>query len=191
MNPTSRAVESLLFISHKPLSIKELVKLTQMPAEEVAQAVEVLAQHYRERGGGVELFQIGDSYQFATSGDMREVVERLVKHEMTGELTRPSLETLTVIAYRGPISRAELELIRGVNCSIILRNLLMRDLIQATEDKERAITVYTITFAFLKHLGLQRVEDLPDFEKLNRNNNLDALLAGLVANGDSEIISAT
>jgi len=187
MDTIHRAVESLLFISHKPLSIKELAKLTESSADQVVSVVTELVHHYRERSGGIELLQIGDSYQFATSGDMREVVERLVKHEMTGELTRPSLETLTVIAYRGPISRAELELIRGVNCSIILRNLLMRGLIEATEDKERVTTVYTITFNFLKHLGLQRIEDLPDFEKLNRNNNLDALLAGLVVGGDSEI----
>jgi len=187
MDTIHRAVESLLFISHKPLSIKELAKLTESSADQVVSVVTELVHHYRERSGGIELLQIGDSYQFATSSDMREVVERLVKHEMTGELTRPSLETLTVIAYRGPISRAELELIRGVNCSIILRNLLMRGLIEATEDKERVTTVYTITFNFLKHLGLQRIEDLPDFEKLNRNNNLDALLAGLVVGGDSEI----
>ncbi len=191
MNTTTRAIESLLFISHKPLSVKELAKLSESSVDVVTQSVEQLVQEHRERGGGITLLQIENSYQFVTSGEMREVVERLVKHEMTGELTRPSLETLTVVAYRGPISRAELELIRGVNCSVILRNLLMRGLIEATEDKERAMTVYTITFDFLKHLGLQQVEDLPDFEKLNRNNNLDALLAGIVTSGDSEIISAT
>lgn len=173
-------LESLLFISHKPLAVSELVKLTESKKEAVEEALKELSEKYQAQAGGVELLKLEDKYQLATSGDNSELISKFLNTEVTGELTRPSLETLTIIAYRGPISKVELELIRGVNCSLILRNLLLRGLIDTREDKDKATTVYAITFDFLKHLGLKTVEELPDFERLNRNNNLEKLLAGLV-----------
>ena len=115
----------------------------------------------------------------ASSGSSSEVVSKFLKSEVTGELTRPSLETLTIIAYRGPISKTELELLRGVNCSLILRNLLMRGLIEGQDDKQLGVTRYTVTLDFLKHLGMSQISELPDYERLNKNNNLDKLLNGL------------
>jgi len=173
-------LESLLFISHKPLGLNELAKLTEVDKSEVEAALRDLEQKYQESNGGIELLKLQDKYQMAASEQNTELVSKFLNTEVTGELTRPSLETLTIIAYRGPISKVELELIRGVNCSLILRNLLLRGLIEAEEDKVKATTVYSITFEFLKHLGLKSVEDLPDFEKLNKNNNLEKLLQGLV-----------
>ena len=185
MNALKNIIESLLFISHKPLTLSELVKLTESDKTAVAEAVKMLQDEYGARQGGIEIIQIEDKYQMAASGESSETVAKFLKTEVTGELTRPSLETLTIIAYRGPISKAELELIRGVNCSLILRNLLMRGLIESREDRDKATTVYQITFDFLKHLGLASLAELPDYEKLNRNNNLEKLLQGLVA-GEAE-----
>lgn len=173
-------IESLLFITHKPLSVGELIKLTESGKTAIEEALAELKKEYQEKNGGIELLQLADKYQFATASDNSELIAKFLNTEATGELTRPSLETLTIIAYRGPVSKAELELIRGVNCSLIIRNLLMRGLIESVEDKVRLTTVYSITFEFLKHLGLNSVSELPDFEKLNRNNNLDKLLEGLV-----------
>lgn len=172
-------IESLLFISHKPLSAAELAKLTEAGKPAVEESLGLLQEEYRAKNGGIELLQLADKYQLATAGGNSELIAKFLNTEVTGELTRPSLETLTIIAYRGPVSKAELELIRGVNCSLIIRNLLIRGLIEATEDKVRATTVYSITFEFLKHLGFDSINELPDFEKLNRNNNLEKLLAGL------------
>lgn len=172
-------IESLLFISHKPLRIKELSKFVSAGIEETKNVLKELESEYGKKGGGIKLLKINDKYQLATAGDSSEVVKKFIKSEMTGELTRPSLEALTIIVYRGPISKAELELIRGVNCSLILRNLLMRGLIEAEEDKKQGITKYQITFDFLKHLGILKAEELPNFEKLNRNNNLEKLLHGV------------
>lgn len=169
-------IESLLFISHKPLSLKDLAKMTASDNKDVMSALADLEQDYQARSGGLQMLKIDDKYQLTTSGDSSEVIKKFIKSEISGELTKPSLETLTIIAYRGPISKAELEIIRGVNCSIILRNLLMRGLIEATEDAKKMTIVYNITFEFLKYLGLNKPSDLPDFEKLNRNNNLDKLL---------------
>jgi segregation and condensation protein B len=173
-------IESLLFISHKPLSISELVKLLEVGKTTITEALAELTAEYSQKDGGVEILQLEDKYQMAVAGENSELVAKFLKTEVSGELTRPSLETLTIVAYRGPISKVELELIRGVNCSLILRNLLMRGLIEAKEDKDRGTTVYQITFEFLKYLGFETINELPDFDKLNRNNNLEKLLQSLV-----------
>jgi len=172
-------IESLLFISHKPLSVAELAKLTESDKPSVENALMELSVEYGMKAGGIELLKLEDRYQLATAAKNAELIAKFLNTEMTGELTRPSLETLTIIAYRGPVSKAELELIRGVNCSLIIRNLLIRGLIEAAEDKDRATTVYSVTFDFLKHLGLGKISSLPDFERLNRDNNLEKLLQGL------------
>ncbi|MFA5029640.1 MAG: SMC-Scp complex subunit ScpB [Patescibacteria group bacterium] len=175
-------LESLLFIAAKSLSVKELAKLVATDPEETRSALNELNQEYEKRQGGIKISVLGDKYQMVTAGDSSEVVKKFVKSELTGELTRPSLETLTIVAYRGPISKAELEMIRGINCSLILRNLLMRGLVESQEDSRRG-TLYSITFNFLSYLGLNKVEELPDYEQLNRNNNLGKLLTGLENNG--------
>lgn len=179
MNEIKNKIESLLFISHKPLSVAELAKLVGSDKNEVEASLESLREEYTQKAGGIELIKLEDKYQLATAAANSELTARFLKTEVTGELTRPSLEALTIIAYRGPISKAELELIRGVNCSIILRNLLIRGLIEMRDDKVRATNVYQITVDFLKYLGISEVSQLPDYERLNRNNNLDKLLAGL------------
>jgi segregation and condensation protein B len=172
-------IESLLFISHKPLSVKELGKAVGASQKEVEETISSLTEDYAVKDGGIKVLNIDDKYQLATSEDSSEVVKKFIKSEVTGELTKPSLESLTIIAYRGPISKAELELIRGVNCSVILRNLLMRGLIDSKEDKVRMVILYNVTFDLLKYLGLSSQEELPDYKTLNRNNNLEKLLEGV------------
>ncbi|MFA6227858.1 MAG: SMC-Scp complex subunit ScpB [Patescibacteria group bacterium] len=183
-------IESLLFISHKPLSVAELARLAESDKTAVEEALKLLQGEYGEKNGGIEIINIEDKYQMAATGESSTTVAKFLKTEVTGELTRPSLETLTIIAYRGPVSKAELELIRGVNCSLILRNLLMRGLIESREDKDKAANVYQITFDFLKHLGLSSVSELPDYERLNRNNNLEKLLHGLTGGAVEQEITA-
>ncbi|MBT7553409.1 SMC-Scp complex subunit ScpB, partial [bacterium] len=104
----------------------------------------------------------------------------------TGELSKPSLETLTIVAYRQPIAKEELEQIRGVNCSVILRNLLIRGLVEARESKGDLVPMYSVTIDFLRHLGIDSVEQLPDFAKLNSNENLQALIEGTKSEDKAE-----
>src|SRR3989338_3080090 len=108
-----------------------------------------------------------------TSAENSQLVQDYIKEETTGELSRAALETLTIIAYRGPVSRAELEQIRGVNCAIILRHLLIRGLVEADQDRKKMQLVYNITFDFLKFLGLNQQSDLPDYAKLNSSESLE------------------
>jgi segregation and condensation protein B len=91
-----------------------------------------------------------------------------VKEELTEDLTPASSETLAIISYLGPISRAKIEYLRGVNSSLILRNLTMRGLIEKVSDDNRSSAfLYRITFDLMKHLGIEKKEDLPDYEKFS------------------------
>jgi len=174
MNLKSK-IESLLFISTHPLSIKKIIEITKGDVGEVEKALAELQEEYNKRNGGIQLMKNGSQYQMVTSGDNAPLIKEFLKDEMTGELTRPSLETLTIIAYRGPITKPEIEQIRGVNCSLILRNLLIRGLIEAKEDKKSMATYYNITFDFMRYLGINDVTELPDYEKLHSNEILEKL----------------
>ncbi|MFA5358844.1 MAG: SMC-Scp complex subunit ScpB [Patescibacteria group bacterium] len=176
MSSLKSKIESLLFISPKPLEIKKISELTKKEISEVEEAVKELTDDYIDRG--LEIKRLGNKLQMMTSGENYKLAQDFVKEEITGELTRPSLETLTVIAYRGPITKTELEMIRGVNCSMILRNLMIRGLVEENEDKQRGF-LYNITFEFMKYLGITEAKDLPEFDKLNNDDNLKKLLSGI------------
>lgn len=93
-----------------------------------------------------------------------------------GELSRPSLETLTIIAYRQPISKMDLDRIRGVNCALILRNLLLHGLIEGKYDKTKDETYYTVTVDFIRFLGISEVSALPDYDRLSHHDSLERVL---------------
>ena len=169
-------IESLLFITTRPLSVNKIAELVAGDKAEVKAELEKIFEEYNQPGKGVNLQKIDTEFQMITSVDNSQMVSEFLKEEITGELTPASLETLTVIAYRGPITRAELELIRGVNCSIILRNLMIRGLIEEIEDKKNMVETYQITFDFLKHLGITEPAQLPEYEHLNSSEALEQLL---------------
>ena len=174
-------IESLLFVSTKPLTAKNLLSFLnkgeeQFTEEAIAGVLSELKQKYNFPESGVQLVDAGDGVQFVSNPENAELVKRFVKDDFSGELTPASLETLTVIAFRGPITKPELEQIRGVNCSLILRNLLIRGLIIGDENKQNMQTYYQVTTDFLKHLGINSVEELPDYQKLHLVDNLESFL---------------
>jgi segregation and condensation protein B len=164
------AIESLLFVSNKPLSLKRHADVLGEKKEDIREAVEGLVADYDARDGGLIVLRNGEEFQIATDPEHGELVKAFLKDEAFGELTRPSLEALTIVAYRGPLTKPELEQIRGVNCSLILRNLMIRGLV--TQEGES----FRITMDFLRHLGITSVEDLPDYGTLNSDENLKKLL---------------
>ncbi len=174
-------IESLLFVSTKPLTTKNFLSFLnkgeeQFTEEAIVDALNELKQKYNFPESGLQLVEAGDGFQFVSNPENAELVKRFVKDDFSGELTPASLETLTVIAFRGPITKPELEQIRGVNCSLILRNLLIRGLIIGDENKQNMQTYYQVTTDFLKHLGINSVEDLPDYQKLHVVDNLEEYL---------------
>lgn len=174
-------IESLLFVSSRPLSLKRLAEVTGHPKDAVDQALETLAAELAARqDSGIILMRSGEEVQLATSPDNAEMIKTFLKDESFGELTRPALETLTIIGYRGPLTKAELEQIRGVNCSLILRNLMIRGLVETEggkADDPTAPALYRATFDFLRYLGLRETSELPDYEHLHSDENLQKLLA--------------
>jgi len=169
-------IESLLFISNQPFTVKKLASLTKVDKEKINQVIKELMNDYNKEKRGIAVQKIGDKVQMVTGSDNAKLIQDFIKEETTGELSRPSLETLTIVAYRGPITKAELEQIRGVNCAIILRNLLMRGLVEGKENKKNMQMVYNITFDFLKFLGLNQQSELPDYETLNSSESLEKIL---------------
>ena len=117
-----KKIESLLFVSDRPLTIKELAKILQAENSEIDAAIKELVDEYNLKNGGIMILYNDQKAQMATASDNREVVEGFLKEELNGDLSPASLETLSIIAYRSPITREEIEQIRGVNCAIILRN---------------------------------------------------------------------
>jgi segregation and condensation protein B len=164
-------IESLLFVSSRPLSLKRLVDVTGHSKDEVKTALDALISEYKERAdAGFVILKNGDEIQLATAPDNAEMVKTFLKDETFGELTRPALETLTIVGYRGPLTKPELEQIRGVNCSLILRNLMIRGLVEQKDE------LYGVTFDFIRYLGLREVSELPDYENLRSEENLKKLL---------------
>src|SRR3989344_1034549 len=176
MSSLKSKIESLLFISNQPFSVKKLMNLTGEEKEKVNNAVSELIAEYSQADRGVVIQKIDDQIQLATSAENAKLVKDFIKAETTGELTRAALEALTIIAYRGPVSRADIEQIRGVNCAIILRNLLIRGLIASSQDKRKMQTTYNITFDFLQFLGLKEQSELPDYQKLNSSESLEKII---------------
>ena len=178
-------IESLLFVSSRPLSAKRLAEATGHTKDEVKKALEALAAEYDAREeSGVILLRNGDEIQLATAPDHAEMVKAYLKDESFGELTRPALETLTIVGYRGPLTKAELEQLRGVNCSLILRNLMIRGLVETEggkADDPSAPATYRVTFDFLRYLGIRQMSELPDYESLRSDENLQKLLEASAA----------
>ncbi len=175
------SLEALLFVAAKPLKVKDLADLTKAPVEKIEAALAELADECRDGQRGVALVKQSNTYQMVSAPEEADLIKEFIKDETMGELTRPSVESLTIIAYRGPISKTDLDRIRGVNCSLILRNLLLHGLIEAKEDKKKAETYYSVTLDFIRFLGIKDVTELPDFNRLSADDSLNRILAGAEA----------
>lgn len=162
-------LEALLFISGEPVSSVRLMALLELDKSGLEREVAALRERYAANpDSGLTLIEHDSKIELATKPAAAQLVESLTKSTLQESLSKAALEVLSIIAYRGPIARAEIEAIRGVNCSYTLRALLLRGLIerQGNPDDARGY-VYRPSFAFLEHLGVARVEELPDFAGLS------------------------
>lgn len=169
-------IESLLFVASRPLSLKKICEQVGGEKEEVKKSLADLVNDCETNKRGVQIMEIDGEYQMSTCGDASKMVKDFLKDEMTGELTRPALETLTIVAYRGPIAKTELEQIRGVNCSLILRNLMIKGLVESKNSDKTGEPLYNITFDFMRYLGIAKQSELPNYEKLSKSEILDKIL---------------
>lgn len=176
---TDALIEAVLFAAAKPMAPKRLVEACLLSPEDVAAGLDALAARL-DGGSGIMLQRgVNGEAELVTRPDAAEAVANVVRSDVQGELSRAALEALTVLAYRGPLTRPELEQIRGVQSSLILRNLLLRGLIEQREDKRLGLATFAVSGDFLKHLGLARIEDLPDYDALHAHATVSELIAEL------------
>lgn len=166
INAKLAELEALLFIHGEPLTHKKIESVLEVSKSEAEQVIGELETRLAETHRGVALMKDGDKIQLITKAQFGKILEKFVKDELSEELSPASLETLAAIIYFAPISRARLEYLRGVNSSFILRSLLLRGLVERFSDPDRPNQyLYRPTFELLKHAGLSKREDMPDFEK--------------------------
>ncbi len=164
-------LESLLFTSGHPLSYKKIAEISEISEEEIVLSLKELAGDYEQNSRGLRLVFLDNKVQLVAAPESKEAMEKMIKSDFEEELSQAALETLAIIAYKGPVGRAAIENLRGVNCSFILQSLAIRGLIDKKNNPENGRSyVYNVTFDFLKHLGLNKLEDLPQYIELTGTN---------------------
>lgn len=158
-------LESLLFISSRPIRARELAKFLEVDEKTIQDCLAGLAEEKKD--AGVVILENNGEYQMASQPKNSGPVKNFLNLELREKLTDATVEVLAIVAYRQPISKAEIEAIRGVNSQYSLRHLLIRGLIEKIPNPHDARSfLYKTTTEFLQHMGLNSAKDLPEFEKL-------------------------
>lgn len=163
--PVPLLIESLLFVASEPVSIEQLASALEVSPEEVEEALKQLTQACAQRG--VRLQRRGRRVQMVTAPEAADQVRKFLGLELSGRLSPAAMETLAIIAYRQPMTRVEVEAIRGVNSDSTIRTLLNRGLIEEQgrlEQPGRPI-LFGTTFDFLQQFGLTTLDQLPDLHE--------------------------
>lgn len=166
MHNREAACEAILFYYGAPIAVPKLAKLLHVTPKECRDVLAALGEKLTatpERG--LTLLVNGDEVTLATKPELKELLESLMKEEFQESLTPAALETLSLVAYLGPVTRSSVDYVRGVNSSFTLRNLLLRGLIEREPAPKGGGYIYSASMEFLKHMGLKEVRELPEYEK--------------------------
>ena len=160
--PLAAVVEAVLLVTDEPLSAVVLAQVAERPTHEVLAVLHALAQDYAEQGRGFTLREVAGGWRLYTRDDCAPYVERFVLDGQSARLTQAALETLSVIAYRQPVTRARISAVRGVNVDGVVRSLVARGLVvEAGTDPDSTATLYRTTDLLLERLGLRALDELP------------------------------
>lgn len=164
-------LEALLFVANEPLPLARLAELTETEPDAVQAALAQLTAN--RTSSGLRLTELGGAYQLVTAPTADDTVRRYLEAETRTDLSRAALETLAIVAYRGPLTRAQLDEVRGVASDTMIRNLLQRGLITEAgrTDEPGRPQLYTVSHAFLRHFGLSSLADLPPLEAAHSGTN--------------------
>lgn len=172
----SSQLEAALFVAGEPVPVPTLARALNVSSEDLHGALTVLQERYEAAATGIRLLRSPEGVQLVTTPEAREAVEALVTHSIRERLTPAAAETLAIVSYRGPISRAGIEAIRGVNSSFTLRLLALRGLVtREPHPKDRRSFVYQVSAEFLRHLGVTAVDGLPDYAQLHAHAGMTRL----------------
>ena len=185
------ALEAILFISGEPISYVRLATLLGIDEKSVEKEVSILEERYKEnKTSGLYIIRHAKNIELATKPACAPLIEEITKSTLQESLSKAALEVLSIIAYRAPIARAEIEAIRGVNCSYTLRALLIRGLIEREGNPEDARGyVYLPAFIFLEHLGLSRIEELPNFVALSLDPRMEIVEKGAASASEKPVVA--
>jgi len=157
------SLEAILLVADEPVPEIVMAQVVERPTDEVSAALRELAAAYAAEGRGFELSEVAGGWRFYTSAECAAVVERFVRDGQEVRLTQAALETLAVVAYRQPVSRARVSAVRGVNCDGVMRTLVLRGLVEeGGTDHDTGAILFRTTGYFLERLGLPALADLPE-----------------------------
>lgn len=166
MNLSSQ-LEAILFWKAEPMSLKKLSSLLNIDIEIIKTSL--LELETALKGRGLTIVRTDDEVMLGTAKELSPIIEQLTKEELSRDIGKAGLETLSIILYQGPISRADIDYIRGVNSQFIVRNLLIHGLIERVDNPSDARSfLYKTTLDLLSHLGLSRIEELPEYETVRK-----------------------
>lgn len=172
-------LEAILLVADEPVPDNLLAQIVERPTIEVAAELRELAGSYTAEGRGFDLREVAGGWRFYTRAEYASVVERFVSDAQEIRLTQAALETLAVVAYRQPVSRARVSAVRGVNCDGVIRTLVLRGLVEeAGSDADTGAILFQTTGYFLERLGLASLTDLPDLAPFLPDNLDDELDSG-------------
>jgi len=182
-------IEALLFVSEKPLDIKQIADVfeAQFTNVQIKSAIKNLKDEYNNAERGIQIIEIAGGYQFSTNPACAEYLKKLYKTRRVLRLSGPALETVAIIAYKQPVTRSEIEFVRGVNVDGVIRTLLERGIIKPKGKKEvpgRPI-LYGTTDEFLKYFGLKSIQELPVLDSYTPQS-LELVSKGELAQAKSE-----
>ena len=163
MDELTQKIEAILFVAGEGMTIPRLASTLKKTDDEIKTAINILEAHLAE-SHSLSILRDGDHVALVTGNSVSKIVEDFAKEEFSEELTRAGLETLAIVAYKEPIKRSEIDYIRGVNSSFMIRNLLMRGLLERVRDqKDTRSYFYRVSSDFLKFLGLSSRTELPEY----------------------------
>ncbi len=164
----AQKIEAILFWKAEPIEFKKLASLLGVDLAAVKAGIAELEASLQ--GRGLTLVQTDDEAMLGTAKELAPLIEQLTKDELARDLGKAGLETLSIVLYQGPISRADIDYIRGVNSQFILRALLVRGLIERVDNPGDARSfLYKATLDTLSHLGLGKIADLPEYDQVRRD----------------------
>jgi len=166
-------IEAILFWKGEPISRKKLGEVLKVGQIEINEGIEKLKENLKSRG--IVLIEKDNDITLGTAPELSDLIENLQKEELSKDLSKASLETLSIVLYKNGVSRAEIDYIRGVNSSFTLRALSIRGLIEKTlDEKDNRRYIYKPSFELLSYMGVKSVEELPDFSEVNNSINIAA-----------------
>jgi len=166
-------IESILLVSEKPVKVKELAAVLELKSEEVVKSVKDLIEDYKEKG--IRITRKDNELFYTTAPENAKYISKYLNEELRSDLSQVALEVLAIVVYKQPITRVEVEEIRGINSDYLVRNLHIRGLIKEVGRKE-AIgkpILYGTTLEFLNHFGLQDESQIPELQNItNQEENI-------------------